>query len=137
METRTVAGDLRTLRPLVVGLIGALAIAGCGGSGSGTGSGGDAVGGPGELVTVIAVDNSFREEQLTVRAGTTVEWTNRGRSNHDIVPVDGTDGWGIGLEAFASGAVYSHTFSESGTYGYYCTVHGTKTAGMIGVVTVE
>jgi plastocyanin len=137
METRAAVRQLRFLRFLIGGLIAAVVIPGCGGSGTGTSSGGDAVGGPGEVVAVIAVDNSFREEQLTVRAGTTVEWTNRGRSNHDIVPVDGPDGWGIDLEQFASGAIYSHTFTETGTYAYYCTVHGTKTAGMIGVVTVE
>lgn len=110
-----------------------VALAGCGGGSSA----GSAVGGPGETVAVIAVDNNFREAAVTVRAGTTIEWTNKGRSKHDIVPVDGSDAWGIDLESFPAGAVYSHTFTETGTYAYYCTVHGTKTAGMVGVVVVE
>ena len=31
---------------------------------------------------------------------------------------------------------YEHTFSEPGVYHYYCSIHGTTTAGMVGSVTV-
>lgn len=110
----------------------ATALLGCGGDG-----GGEALGGPGETVEVLAVDNSFRPEPLTVLAGTTVEWTNKGRNAHDIVPVDGSTSWGIALDDFGPAATYSHVFSEPGEYAYYCSVHGTKTAGMVGVVSVK
>ena len=50
------------------------------------------------------------------------------------LPANGN--WGVALEEFGADAVYSHTFTEPGAYDYYCTVHGTKTRGMIGKVVV-
>ena len=80
--------------------------------------------GAGTVVEVAAVDNVFKPE------------TNEGRNNHDIVPVAANGNWGVALEEFGADAVYSHTFTEPGAYDYYCTVHGTKTRGMIGKVVV-
>ena len=33
-------------------------------------------------------------------------------------------------------ATYSHVFDQPGTYAYFCTIHGTATAGMIGTIVV-
>jgi plastocyanin len=78
----------------------------------------------------------FKPETIEVKPGTKVVWTNEGRNNHDIVPVAANGNWGVALEEFGADAVYSHTFTEPGVYDYYCTVHGTKTRGMIGKVVV-
>ena len=85
---------------------------------------------------VTALDNTFDDEAIRVRAGTTVRWTNHGRQDHDIAPAEGHD-WGADVGDFAPGAVYEHTFDRPGTYNYYCTIHGTAARGMVGVVVVD
>ena len=89
----------------------------------------------GVTVEVQAVDNSFRPEDLEVAAGTEVVWTNDGRTDHDIQMVDGDD-FGVERDDFTPGDEYSFQFTEPGTYAYYCTLHGSETAGMIGSVEV-
>jgi plastocyanin len=90
----------------------------------------------GEVVEVLTLDNSFRPEQLEIVAGTAVRWDNGGRNDHNIVPVDDTQDWGVDIADFAPGDVYEHVFTTPGTYAYYCTLHGTATAGMVGTVVV-
>lgn len=90
----------------------------------------------GETVEVIALDNSFRPETIEVTAGTAVRWENRGRNDHNVLPTDDTQTWGAPTEEFLPGDTYTWVFSEPGTYAYYCTIHGTKDAGMIGTVVV-
>jgi plastocyanin len=84
---------------------------------------------------VQALDNTFRPENIEVPAGTTVVWQNVGRTAHDVAPAEG-DAYGVGKATFVPGDGYSHRFTEPGTYDYYCTLHGTPDAGMIGTVTV-
>jgi len=113
--------------------LGSVVLASCGGD---TGSGGDVQGGAGATVEVQAVDNRFEAEEIRVKVGTEVVWNNAGRNNHDVVPVEG-DAWGIALADFLPKTSYSHVFDEPGTYEYYCSVHGTKNAGMKGTIVVE
>lgn len=105
-------------------------------AGCSSGATAPAQGGVGVTVEIEAGDNVFRAEKLTVQAGTTVTWTNVGRNNHDVTPVD-DDGWGVALAEFGPENSYSRVFTEPGTYRYYCSAHGTKNAGMIGTVVVE
>jgi plastocyanin len=85
---------------------------------------------------VTALDNSFRPENIEVPAGTEVVWTNKGRNEHNVLHVDGDD-WGVEVDDFPPGASYSHTFDEAGVYRYYCSIHGTTDAGMIGTIVVS
>lgn len=89
----------------------------------------------GSEVGVESLDNTFRAQNIQVKAGTTVTWTNDGRNEHDVLPVEG-DAWGTEVETFQPGDVYEHTFDEPGVYNYYCSIHGTTTAGMIGAIVV-
>ncbi len=84
---------------------------------------------------VTALDNSFTPENIQVKAGTEVVWTNKGRNEHNALHVDGDD-WGVEVDDFQPGDVYSHSFDEPGVYRYYCSIHGTTDAGMIGTVVV-
>jgi plastocyanin len=84
---------------------------------------------------VNALDNSFMPENIQVKAGTEVVWTNKGRNEHNALHVDGDD-WGVEVDDFQPGDVYSHTFDEPGVYRYYCSIHGSTDAGMIGTVVV-
>lgn len=96
---------------------------------------GDTRGGAGQRVAVQSLDGTFRPGRITVTTGTEVEWTNVGHQTHDILPVE-RSGWGVAEADFGPGATYAHTFDEPGTYDYYCTLHGTAHAGMIGTIIV-
>jgi len=91
----------------------------------------------GEVVEVQSLDNQFRQQEVTVAAGTQVRWVNAGQTDHDVQPVDLGAVWGIGQTAFPPGAEYSFVFSEPGEYPYYCSLHGTETVGMIGTIVVD
>lgn len=84
---------------------------------------------------VGVLDNTFRPGEIDVAAGTEVVWTNGGRNDHNVVPVEDDD-WGVEAEDFAPGDSYRHRFTEPGTYAYYCSLHGTTTKGMVGTIVV-
>jgi plastocyanin len=89
-------------------------------------------------VEVDAIDNVFNPYGVRVDVGATVKWTNDGRVGHNIIVTDQPDGagddFGVVTSDFLSGDTYEYTFTTPGTYSYYCSLHGTPTSGMIGVV---
>ncbi len=91
----------------------------------------------GETVEVLAVDNAFEPEELTVAAGTEVTFVNAGRNEHNVTPEDDDAEWRIDTEEFLPGDEGSYRFTEPGTYRYYCSIHGTVDAGQIGTIVVE
>lgn len=90
------------------------------------------------VTTVLSIDNDYKPKHLQVTAGTEVEFKNIGRNKHNIVPDDPQAAdFSVTEEDFPTGSSYSFTFTEPGTYTYYCTLHATPTAGsMRGVITV-
>ena len=84
---------------------------------------------------VSALDNTFRPGTLEVAPGTVVVWTNDGRNDHNVLPVEGDD-WGAEVDDFAPDDEYRRRFTEPGTYDYYCSLHGTTTKGMVGTIVV-
>ncbi len=74
------------------------------------------------------------------QSGTRVTFVNEGRSAHNIKPGDPNLAYdtsiGVSAEKFAPGASYSYTFTKSGVFPIYCSLHGTPTAGMNGVIVV-
>jgi len=87
-------------------------------------------------VAVQARDNTFVEPYIEVTAGTEVDFTNKGRNQHDVVPVVDGAFAEIPVDDFQpkdSGAI---TFTVPGDYAYYCSLHGTPTKGMIGAIRV-
>jgi plastocyanin len=89
----------------------------------------------GVTVFVIALDNNFRAQDSTARVGDTVQFTNKGKNDHDVIPGTG-HAWGVQVAEFHPGDVYSYAFTAPGVYPYYCTIHGTNTKGMVGTITV-
>lgn len=88
-----------------------------------------------------ALDNSFRQRDLTIEVGTEVVWTNVGRNDHDVIPTEYEDApetapWGVVVEDFKPRQVYSHRFENPGFYPYVCTIHGVRDKGMAGTITV-
>jgi plastocyanin len=84
---------------------------------------------PGKQVEVNLQDHSFQPRTLTVSAGTTVTWTNRGRHRHTVTSDPGL--WDSGPLNF--GKAYAHTFDRPGTYPYHCELHPQQMRGMIEV----
>lgn len=71
---------------------------------------------------------SFFPNDLTIPAGTTVTWVNQdavvhtvtsGTSNDSIGEPDGLFDSGL----FGAGESFEYTFTERGTYTYFCTPH--------------
>ena len=106
-----------------------------GASASGDTSTAEAAAPTGVVVPVVALDNSFRPQALEVHVGDAVEWENRGNNEHNVLSIEGDD-WGIQVTEFQPGDVYTHVFTEPGEYAYYCSIHGSEQAGMVGTITV-
>jgi len=82
--------------------------------------------------TVKISNFQFTPKELTVAAGTTVEWIDEA-GNHTVNADDDS----FKSERLAAGAKYEHSFDKPGTYPYYCTFHGDKHGEeMAGVITV-
>ena len=86
-------------------------------------------------VEMDVADNTFEKDQLKVSAGTTVTFTNIGRNDHNIVSADGAFKT-VEQVDFVSGDIVTLTFDKPGDYVYYCSIHGTPTAGQNGVIRV-
>lgn len=88
-------------------------------------------------VRVSSLDNIYRPEALKVVTDTEVVWSNDGRNDHNVIPNDAGDDFGVETADFAPGEEYSATFTTPGAYRYFCSLHATATAGsMRGTVVV-
>ena len=74
-------------------------------------------------------DYAFTPKAITVKAGTTVTWTNHDGVKHELTSYDGHLPAG---REFANGETYTYTFTKAGTYKYHCKIH----PNMTGVVVV-
>ena len=91
----------------------------------------------GDSVTVQALDNSFRPETIEISAGTQVLFDNRGRNEHNVLPVDESQDWGVQVGGFQPGDTYTYVFTTPGEYHYFCSIHGTADVGMTGTIIVS
>lgn len=66
---------------------------------------------------VVIRNYKFEPQNLTVKVGQTVRWTNNDTVLHDVV------GSGIESNYLQKGEAFTYTFEEEGTYPYKCTVH--------------
>jgi plastocyanin len=79
--------------------------------------------------TTITIDNfTFGPNVLTVKAGTTVTWVNRDDIPHTILDKD--------RKVFRSKVLdtedsFSFTFSQPGTYDYFCGLHPHMTGHVV------
>jgi plastocyanin len=82
--------------------------------------------GPVATNAVTIVDFGFKPAGVTVKAGTTVTWTNHGRT-HTVTADDGSFDSGH----IASGGAFSMTFKKAGTYAYHCSIHPSMVAQVV------
>lgn len=91
----------------------------------------------GVVAEVRVVDNTYEPDDLEVAAGTEVRFVNRGRNEHDVIPVDADqEELTVTLQELPPGESVSRRLTVPGTFDFYCSIHGTETAGMIGSITV-
>ena len=79
----------------------------------------------------VSIDNfTFTPQTLTVKAGTTVTWTNRDDIPHTVASASNAFAKSKALDTDDS---YSFTFTTPGTYQYFCYIH----PRMVGSIVVE
>jgi len=81
--------------------------------------------------TTVSIDNfTFNPQKLTVKAGTTVTWTNKDDIPHGIAATGNAFKRSAAMDTDDS---YSFTFTMPGTYQYFCYIH----PHMTGTIVVE
>ena len=81
--------------------------------------------------TAVSIDNfTFTPQSLTVKAGTTVTWTNKDDIPHGIAATNNAFKRSPALDTDDS---YSFTFTTPGSYQYFCYIH----PHMTGTIVVE
>jgi plastocyanin len=80
--------------------------------------------------TEVAIDNfTFNPQKLTVKAGTSVRWTNKDDIPHAIAAVSKQ----FRSKTLDTDDAFSFTFTTPGSYDYFCSLH----PHMTGTVVVE
>ncbi len=87
-------------------------------------------GGVAETVDVLLINNSFQPPEVWVCAGDSLVWTNQDTKEHTIFTGKpfAPDGQ-IQSHQLYYGASFTWTFSEPGSYEYYCSTHKKKMQG--------
>ena len=88
-------------------------------------------------VLIEAKDNKFEPQFVTVSPGTEVTFENKGRNPHNVIPVVDDQFEAVPTDEFQSGDTAVITFDDAGFFPYYCSLHGTPSAGMDGRIRVE
>jgi plastocyanin len=107
-------------------LLAAGLLAGCGGGGGNGTASESPPPAEGGGVQVAMEGIAFAPEEVEVRVGQTVTWTNNDEVMHDVIASDGE----FESELFGEGGTYSFTPTEPGTIDYVCSIHPTMTASL-------
>jgi plastocyanin len=76
----------------------------------------------------VSIDNfSFTPMEMTIPAGTQVTWINKDDVPHTVVSVDHQ----FKSKALDTDEKFSFTFSNPGTYEYFCSVHPKMTGKIV------
>jgi len=79
-----------------------------------------------EKVSVKISNFQFEPKEITINAGSTVEWADE-RGRHSVVASDGS----FKSDTLVAGGSFEHRFDKAGTYYYYCGEHGKDMSGVI------
>ena len=76
----------------------------------------------------VKIDNfSFGPQTVTVPVGATVTWVNHDDIPHTVVSTDGV----FKSKVRDTDETFSYTFTKSGTYPYFCSVHPKMTGKVV------
>jgi plastocyanin len=78
--------------------------------------------------TVAIQGFAYAPATLTVKAGTTVTWTNQDQDPHTVTS---TNGGPLRSPTLNNGASFRYTFSTPGHFDYLCTIHPFMTATVV------
>jgi len=83
-----------------------------------------------QAAAAVAIDNfTFNPQRITVKAGTTVTWTNNDDIPHAVAASDRS----FKSKVLDAGDSYAFTFVTPGNYQYFCSLH----PHMTGTIVVE
>jgi plastocyanin len=80
--------------------------------------------------TVEIKNFAFSPQEISVKKGSTVTWTNADTTQHDVTPDNESDAF-QGSELLGHRQTYEWTFSTPGTYTYHCGPHPNMTATIV------
>jgi plastocyanin len=76
----------------------------------------------------VSIDNfSFTPQTLTIPAGTKVTWVNHDDIGHTVTSTSQK----FKSKTLDTNESFSYTFTDSGTYEYFCSVHPRMTAKVV------
>ncbi len=78
-------------------------------------------------VEVVIESFAFKPAQLSIPAGTRVTWQNNDSVPHTVTERDGLFDSG----SLSRGDEFSYTFTQSGSFDYYCTIHPSMTGKVV------
>lgn len=85
----------------------------------------------------ILTDTAFQPNPVSIKVGDTVRWTNDDNTVHTVIEGNPATGdlpeEGFDSELMSADQAFDHTFNQTGTFDYYCTLH----PNMVGQVTVS
>ena len=77
---------------------------------------------------------AFSPANRTISVGTTLKWANKDAATHTVTSgVPGTPSGVFDSGNIGTNGTFSFTFSQAGTFKYYCKIHSTMT----GTITVQ
>jgi plastocyanin len=69
----------------------------------------------------ISIQNMmFTPSQITIAKGGEVTWTNNDSTAHTVTSDTGNE---LGSGDIQPGSTYSHTFNQTGSFQYHCSIH--------------
>ncbi len=77
--------------------------------------------------TVAIRGFAFSPQKISVKVGTTVTWTNRDQDAHTVTAKSGP----FRSKPLNTGDTFTYTFTNAGSYDYYCTIHPFMTATVV------
>ena len=75
---------------------------------------------------ISAKDFDFHPSTITVKAGTTVTWTNNDATQHQIAD----DNHAFQGDAISHGQTFTHAYTAAGTFGFHCAIHPSMTGSV-------
>ena len=86
--------------------------------------------GAGAPETTVDIQSfAFVPQEITVKPGTTIAWTNKDQTAHSVVSKEGK----FASKGMDTDDRYTFTFTQEGDYAYFCSLH----PHMIGTVHVR
>jgi amicyanin len=83
---------------------------------------------PGMSMPQVTIQNfAFSPATVTIKAGTTVTWTNRDQDPHTVSATSGA----FHSPTLSTGQSYQYTFTTPGRFDYLCTIHPFMTATVV------